>query len=155
MEDVDLILDTKALDAALSALPDKIQKQFVTKALEAAGVVILQSMVALAPERTDEDTPDSTSLPPGILKADLHSQVIIGGSGARVRVGPTEVAGHVARWQNNGWTLTSHGRSKAGRKKLRDIPGKHFIEAALDESGQAALDASVASLKESLASLEE
>jgi Bacteriophage HK97-gp10, putative tail-component len=148
-EDVDLVIDTKALEAALSQLPTKIQKQYMTQALQAAGDVILEAMVAHAPERTDEETPDSTSLPPGILKADLHAQVIIGTSGARVKVGPTEVAGHVARWQNNGYYLTSHGK-KRSRKQIKQIPGKHFIEAATDEAGQAALDAAVASLSESI-----
>jgi hypothetical protein len=150
-EDADLIINTKALDEALSKLSDKVQKEFVTKALQAAGDVILQAMVTLAPERTDEQTPDSTSLPPGILRADLHTQIIVGSSGARVKIGPTEVAGHVARWQNNGWILTGHGKSKGGRKRIKDISGKHFIEQATDEAGQAALDAAVASLTESLA----
>ncbi len=157
-EDIDLIIDTKELDARLSALPGKIQKEYVTKALEAAGNVILEAMVAHAPERTDEETPDSNSLPPGILKADLHAQVIIGQSGARVRIGPTEIAGRVARWINDGWIHTGHGKSRRGRKRSRnkdtgevlEIPGTHFIERATDESGQAALDAAVASLSESL-----
>ena len=148
--DMEFKIDSKALDEALSKLPDKIQKQYVSKALQAAGDVILEAMVAKAPERTDEETPDSNSLPPGILKADLHTQVVIGTKGARVKVGPTDVAGHVARWQNNGWTLTSH-KGKGGKKAIKDIPGKHFIEGALDEAGQAALDAMANSLGESIA----
>jgi len=66
-------------------------------------------------------------------------------NGAYVKVGPTAVSAHVCRWQNNGWMLTSHGG-----KKIRQIPGKHFMESAIDESKQAAVDAFVNSLANSL-----
>jgi hypothetical protein len=136
MEDFELKIDTSELDAALSKLPDKIQKRILTTALQSSGDVILAAIKAQTPERTDEETPDSNALPPGILREDMHTEVTVSETkGARLRVGPTEIAGHVARWQNNGWTLTSHGG-----KKIKDIPGKHFIEAGFDESAQAALD---------------
>jgi len=70
----------------------------------------------------------------------MHTEIQIGSQfPPRVKVGPSSIAGHVARWQNNGWILTSHG-SKARRKQIRQIPGKHFLEAAFDESAQDAVD---------------
>jgi len=108
-------------------------------------------MKQLAPERTDEATPEGNSLPQGILREDLHTQVIVSASGeSRVKIGPTEIAGHVCRWVNNGWMLTSHGKSKAGRKQIKQIPGKHFMEAAIDEAAQSAVDAMIQSLADSL-----
>ncbi len=120
-------------------------------ALQAAGNVLLEAQVEQAPERTDEETPDGTSLPPGILKADLHTEIQINGQSApRVKVGPSQIAGHVTRWQNSGWNLTSRGKSKSGRKVIRSIPGKHFIEAAFDESAESAVDAFVSTLRDGL-----
>ena len=143
-------IDTRALDAALSKLPEKLQKRVLKNALQAGGDVILEEMTALAPERTDEPTPDSTALPPGILKADLQTQVTVGTTtGANVKIGPGEIAGHVARWQNNGYNLTSHGK-KRGRKVIKAISGKHFIEAAVDAAGQKALDAMIDSIAQAL-----
>jgi hypothetical protein len=151
MADLQLNFDTSKFEAALRALPEQMSKNYVNSALQAGGDVILASMKELAPERTDEATPDGTSLPQGILREDLHTQVTVSSDGAsRVKIGPTDIAGHVCRWQNNGWMLTSHGKSKAGRKQIRQVPGKHFIEAAMDEAGQAAVDALVHSLAESL-----
>jgi len=136
-DELEFKIDTSQLDEALSKLPDRIQKRIVGNALEAAGDVMLAAIKAHTPEQTDEPTPGSHALPPGILKEDMHAQVTVSESkGARLRVGPTEISAHVARWQNNGWTLTSHGG-----KKIKDIPGKHFIEAGFDESAQSALDA--------------
>lgn len=148
--DLAITIDTRALDAMLSKLSTKLQSRVLKKALQAGGDVVLQSMKALAPERTDEKTPGGNSLPPGILKEDLHVQVTVGTtSGASVKIGPTPITAHVARWQNNGFNLTTHGR-KRGRKVIKAIPGKHFMEAAMDESGQKALDAMIGSIADAL-----
>src|ERR1700722_8845686 len=149
-DSIDLKIDTTKFDAALKALPDRVSKRYLKSALQASGEVILASMKNLAPERTDAPTPEGNSLPAGILKEDLHTQVVVGDKGgAWVKVGPTEIAGRVCRWQENGWSLTSHG-SKAGQKKLKDIPGKHFMVGAMDEAGELAVQAFVDVLAEQL-----
>lgn len=150
-DELEFKVDTSELDAALSKLPDKVQKRLVVNALHSAGDVMLSAMKAHTPESTDEPTPGSDSLPPGILREDMHMEVTVSETkGARLRVGPTEIAGHVARWVNNGWTLTTHSG-----KKIKDIPGKHFIEAAFDESAQAALDVLTDSIADGIANYNE
>lgn len=147
--DIDLKIDTSGFDAKLARLPVKLAGKIMRDALEASGDVLLGSMKALAPERTDEPTPDSNSLPSGILREDLHKQISVSATqGARLRVGPTEIAGHVARWQNNGWMLTR--KTKSGKKQIRQIPGKFFMEGAVDESGEAAVDAFAQALADGL-----
>jgi hypothetical protein len=152
----ELSIDTREVDAALTALPRKLRGAIMVKALQLAGDVMLEAIVANAPERTDEPTPEGDSLEPGILKADLHTEVVVPNSDGlvangrgfssgspRVKVGPSKIAGHVARWQNNGWNLTSHGKKG---KVIRAIPGKHFLEAGFDESADKAIDVFVESL---------
>jgi hypothetical protein len=149
-DELSITIDTKALDDALSKLPTKLQTRILKQALQAGGDVILEEMRTLAPERTDEDTPDSTSLPPGILKADLQTQVTVSTTtGANVKIGPGEIAGRVAKWQNNGYNLTTHGK-KRGRKVIKAVPGKHFIEGAMDTAGQKALDAMIGTIVQAL-----
>jgi hypothetical protein len=156
MDEFSVQIDTKDLEEKLKALPEAIAKRYMKTALEAAGEVILAPMVALAPERTDEPTPEGTGLPPGILKYDLHTQVILNDSGGKVRVGPSDVAGHVASWQNNGWMLTKGGYRQSNSHKngtgkaLHEVPGKHFMEGAYDEAAEAALDTFIATLAEEL-----
>ena len=139
---VELSVDTRELDRALGKLAVKVQSDIMRAALQAAGDVLLEAQIAQAPERTDEETPGGDSLPPGALKQDLHTEIQLGTGGRlpRVKVGPSPVTGHVARWQNSGFNLTTHGRSRSRRRVIRAIPGKHFIEAAFDESAEAAVD---------------
>ena len=144
---VEFVVDTRELDAALTALPRKLAGAAMRAALQAAGDVMLEAIEAHTPERTDEETPDSTSLGPGILKADMHTEIQVNSKFMpRVKVGPSSIAGHVARWQNNGYNLTTHRRSRAGRKVIRAIPGKHFLEAGFDESAETAVDVFCATL---------
>jgi hypothetical protein len=153
---IDISVDTRELDAALTALPKKLRGAIMAKALQLAGDVMLEAIVVNAPERTDEPTPEGDSLEPGILKADMHTEVVVPNSDGlvangrgfssglpRVKVGPSKIAGHVARWQNNGWNLTSHGKKG---KVIRAIPGKHFLEAGFDESADRAIDVFLDSL---------
>jgi hypothetical protein len=169
-DEIGLNVDTRELDAALTKLPRKLRGAVMAEALQRAGNVMLAALVDYTPERTDEETPDSNSLPPGFLKASMTTEVIVpnaegmvpmgrghGRGSPRVKVGPQKVGaankfGRVAYWQNNGWTLTGHAsrtnpdgkRGKRGWKKgkeIKAIPGKHFIEAAFDESAQGAVDA--------------
>ena len=154
---IDLAVDTRELETALAKLAVKAQRNVMRNALQAAGDVLLGAVVAHTPERTDEESPNSAALPPGVLKADMHTQIQIGRVGRpRVKVGPSIVTGYVAYRQNNGYTLTSHG-SKKGRHpiarkngKPNPIPGKHFMEAAFDESAQTAVDMFLATLADGL-----
>src|SRR5579859_5085374 len=145
MPEIGLDVDTRELDKLLAALPPKISKQYLKTALEAGGDVILRAMVARAPYRTDDKTSDGSSLPPGILKADLTTDVKIfsDGGGGRVNVGPTQIAGYVARWQNNGWAVTTRGT----HRKIKDKPGSLFMQGAYDESSESALQAFIENLK--------
>lgn len=144
-DEFQISVDTSQFEAKLKELEPNVANQYMRSALQAAGDVILPAMKQHAPERTDEPTPEGNSLPPGILKFDLTTQVILNKDGAEVKVGPTAVAAHVARWQENGWMLTSHTG-----KKIRHIPGKHFMATAIDETREAAVNALVESLASSL-----
>jgi hypothetical protein len=143
---IELTIDTRELEAALGRLSQRAAGQVMRDALQAAGNVMLEAVVDHTPERTDEETPEGTSLPPGILKADMHTQVGLSkktGTGF-VKVGPSkDIGGLVAYRQENGWTLTEHGGkvTHGRREPIRDIPGKHFMAAAFDESAEAAVDA--------------
>ena len=71
-DDIRIDVNTKELEAKLEALPRNVAQRKLREAVQAGGEVILRAMVANAPERTDEPTPDSNSLPPGMLRADLQ-----------------------------------------------------------------------------------
>jgi len=149
-DEIELKIDTREMERALKALPQKLLKAVMGGALRAAGDVMLEAVVAHTPERTDEENPESTSLGPGILKADMHTEIQFSRKygNARVKVGPSRaIGGLVAYRVNNGWTLTGHGKSG---QKIRSISGKHFLEAAFDESAQTAIDTFIDELGNSL-----
>jgi hypothetical protein len=139
-EELSFSIDTSGFDEALAQIDAKVATGIMRDALQAGGDVVLAEMKTLASEfdKSPIRTPDSNALPVGILEYDLTTDVYVKNGSGNVRVGPTKISGHVARWINNGWTLTGH---KPGKKEIREIPGKHFIEAALDVTGQAAIDA--------------
>jgi hypothetical protein len=148
---IELTVDTRELEWALEQLSRRAAGKVMLDALQAGGNVMLEAVVTHTPERTDEETPEGTSLPPGILKADMHTQVGLSkktGTGF-VKVGPSkDIGGLVAYRQENGWTLREHGgaRVRGQHKAIRDIPGKHFMATAFDESAEAAVDAFVDAL---------
>jgi hypothetical protein len=149
-DEIELRVDTRELEAALKALPQRIARSAAGSALQAGGDIMLAAVVAHTPERTDEETPEQTSLPPGILKADMHTEIQFSRKygNARIKVGPSKaIGGLVAYRQNNGWILTAHG--KAGRK-IKAMPGKHFLEAAFDESADIAVNTFLGVLGENL-----
>jgi len=132
-------IDTKAVEEKLSRLPQELQNKYMKESYRAAGDVMLGAVHDNTPVRDgEEDSPDSTSLPPGIMQEDMTLTVTKSG----VKVGPTEISGARARWINDGWQLTLNG------KKVKDIPGQHFMERAFDECAQEALDAFVETLTE-------
>jgi hypothetical protein len=169
-DEIELRFDTRELDAALKALPAKLRGALMAKALQAGGDVMLDAMVEETPERTDDETPDGTSLPPGMLKAAMTTELVMpnsdglvregrgfkSGGSPRIKVGPQRVGaanrfGRTAYWVNNGWMLTGHAsrsnpnapRGKRGFKagrKIREIEGQHFIEKAFDRSAESAVD---------------
>jgi hypothetical protein len=149
-DDLSINIDTKALDEALSALPVKVQAKILRPALQAAGDLIVDRVRALIQDKCPERTPDSNALPVGIVKEDIHAVVTVGQtSGANVKIGPSDIAGYVVRWQNNGYNLTTHGRKRA-RKVIKAIPGQHFLESGTDEGAQAAIDALMAGIADGL-----
>jgi hypothetical protein len=153
-DSIDLRIDTRELERALTALPEKLARAIMGRSLQAAGDVMLEAVVALTPERTDEEMPGQTSLPPGILKADMHTEIQFSRSKgwAAIKIGPSkEIGGLVAYRINNGWILTAHGsKSKYGARQIRPIAGKHFLEAAFDESAETAVAVFVETLGEEI-----
>jgi hypothetical protein len=104
MDDVTLSIDTREWENLLKALPEKTRRGAVRQALQRAGDVMADAIAEEAPERTDTPTPDSNSLPPGILKADISSQVQLKAKlPPRVKVGATEIASRVAWWIEQGF----------------------------------------------------
>lgn len=156
---IELKFDTRELEAALQALPDRLARKVAGRALEAAGDVMLEAVVALTPERTDDIGPEGTSLPPGILKADMHTQIGFSRAhgSAFVKVGPSrEIGGLVAYRVNNGWILTSHGgKTKWGQRQIRPISGTHFLESAFDESIETATAVFLETLADNLFGVDE
>jgi hypothetical protein len=137
---IELRIDTRELEKALRDLSFGHRSQIMGEALQAGGDVMLEALVDHTPERTDEETPDSDSLPPGMLKASMTTELQLpneqgGYKGAkggviygmnlnpRIKVGPERVGasnrfGRVAYWQNNGWNLTAHAtRADANAKR--------------------------------------
>ena len=158
MDDFSVKVDTSEVERALMAMPAKLAKRAARGGLQAAGEVMLASMVALCPERTDEPTPGSNSLAPGVLKESLTTQVQVGTkSTPRVKVGPPRETAHVAWWIENGFDLISGGRKGKGGRAIRDIEGKdrhidgkHFMSGAFDESAEKAVDVLLEQLRTAL-----
>ncbi len=150
MDDISVSIDTAQIEAALSALPERVSGRILKRALQDAASIVQESIAALAPQRTDEPTPSSNGLPPGILRADIQTEVRISGrDGAIAKIGPTDLTAHVARWIEKGFILTTHGR-KRSRRQIKQIPGRHFMASGFDESAQSALDTLIESLRTAL-----
>ena len=143
-DDFDIKIDTSEFDSLLAKLPAKVSGRIMKDALQAGGDVILASMKVLAPEQTNEPTPGSNALPPGILREDLHTQVIVSPTkgAAQVKVGPTEIAGHVARWINNGLDANAAQTANRLSKSLASTLWKQ----PCDEAAEIAVEAFATSL---------
>jgi hypothetical protein len=146
-------VDTKALDVALSGLSIKTQTKILANALSKGGAIATAAIKANAAASAKKDrqtpTPKSNSLPEEIMREDIHAVVKVSEGGANCKIGGTELAGYVIRWQNNGWKLTSHGR-KRNRRQIKAIPGRYFIEGGMDESKQEVLDAMIEAIEEGI-----
>jgi len=162
----EISLDTRAMDKALATLDAKLQSQVVTKALQAGGDVLLEAVQLECPERTDEPTPGSDSLPPGILRYAQITQVQISeGHTPRIKVGTSDEtkAYAVARWINDGYDLVKGGRRRKSRRKgakpgdmegnghlIRHIDPNPFYERAFDTVAEVAVDTMLETLGNSL-----
>lgn len=156
---IELKIDTRELEAALKKLPNRLARAVAGRALQAAGDVMLDAVQAHTPERTEDIGPESTSLPPGILKADMHTQIFFARKtgNAGIKVGPSkEIGGLVAYRVNNGWILTAHGaKTKYGQRQIRPIAGTHFLESAFDESIETATAVFLETLADNLFGVDE
>jgi hypothetical protein len=151
MDGFDLSMDTSEWEKLLDELPVKVQHAALQGAMQAGGDVFKEAMIAHAPERTDEQTPESNSLPPGILKQDIKVQVINRSDHIpEVRIGPGEISGRVGLWVNKGWDLVKGGRKGKKGRFVRHIDGTHFMERAFDEAVNKAAEAVIESLGEAL-----
>ena len=132
MDDLTVKIDTSEVEKALVAMPERFARKAARGGLQAAGRVMLGSMVALCPVRTETPvTKNNTSLAPGVLKEGLTTQVQFSKKDApRVKVGPPSETAHVAWWIENGFDNV---------KAKRHIEGKHFMSAAFDESAEKAV----------------
>lgn len=154
---LDMQIDTSDLVKRLEGLTKKVAAEVLTTALTESGHVmqaaIKQAVADRAPRGASGEPrpyrdPNGNSIPPELLAEDIDIDPYINRNGetANVRVGPTELTEHVARWINDGWVHTHGGKRKSkshpNGKGIEDgqIPGTHFIAAGFDESAQAALD---------------
>ena len=159
MGSFNMTLDFRAMDEALSKLPEKVQGNFARKALRAGGNVILGALLDNTPVMT-EAQPGSDALAPGEMKAHATTTVQISTKGevAGCLIGFDSDVAHVARFVNNGHDIWTGGRGNGSRKKGKRgkfrgrVEGKHFIERAFDESAAKAVDVMLTTLGESLMS---
>jgi hypothetical protein len=164
MEDFGFAFDTSEWENLLKTLPDKVAGMVVEESLAAGGIVLADAMQTEAPERTDEPTPESTSLPPGILKEDISYQIQSKkGLNPRVKVGCTDVASHVAFWIENGFDVVVHGHKSRAEKQGKYVTAKHtpktgkkhvdadpFMARAFESSIEEATNATLAKMEELL-----
>jgi len=144
---IELSVDTRELEYALTRLPQRFRKDIMRRALQAAGDVMLAAVVAETPERDDVWTPDSTALPPGVLKADMHTEIQFSRTqqAARVKVGPSaKIGGLVAYRINYGWMHKDRGGN------IKHIPATHFLTRAFDLSAETAVEVFIETLGNAL-----
>ncbi len=145
--DFDIAIDTREMDAMLGSMDNKLAKGAVRGALQAAGNVMLVPMKILCPEKTAESDESSNSLPPGVLRESLTTQVQVGRvRPPRVKVGCPIETNHV------GW-LIEEGFDNV--KSKTHISGKHFISGAFDESAEEAVNVLLVELGKVLETREE
>jgi hypothetical protein len=144
MDNFELKIDTTEFVSKLEALPEKIARRAVRHALQAAGDIMADAIAEEAPERNDTPTADSTGLPPGVLKADISTQVQIKKDKApRVKAGPTKISYRQAWWIEQGFDHVAHG-------KKTHVDANPFAMRGFERSIGAATDAFVASLAEGI-----
>jgi hypothetical protein len=141
-DEMTITVDTREVDAALAALPNKFAKGIVRDALAAAGLVMLGPMKSLCPEKTDESEDPGNSLAPGVLRESLTTQVQVGNvRPPRVKVGAPIETNQVDWLIENGFDNV---------KSKTHISGKHYMAAAFDESAEAAVETLIAGLATAL-----
>ena len=150
-DEVKLSIDTHEWEELLMALPMRVKKRAVRNALQAGGDVLLDSMSAECPERTDGATLDSTALAPGVLKESLTTQVVIGHVyNPAVRVGPGIGTGNVAYWVENGFDHVATGKRGHHAVKGKHVDANPFMARSFDSSIGRAVDVMLENLASSL-----
>lgn len=152
------------LEQDLTAIGDeKRVKKIIRKALRAGGTVMQAAIEERAPERPE--LPSGTALPPGALRADINMVATTDEAGATaLSVGPGKYTKHVASWVEYGHMMVVGGRrslkngkvSGKGRlttvngTELTQVPAHPFIRPAYEASREAAAEAIIDSLHESV-----
>jgi HK97 gp10 family phage protein len=135
-----------------------MREDVVRQAARAGAGVILGAMQARAPERVDMPTAESTSLPPGAIKASLRISIAKMRAGlVTAKIGPTKkIKGLVAaveyghRLIKGGWSRVTAKRVAGPGKVIGHVPAHPFLRPAFDESASDAIAASAAVVRERL-----
>jgi len=134
-------LDMSAVVAAFDAVPQNIQRKVTKQALSQAGEIFkaeLEAAIDATDKGTADEDPEGNSLPQGFMRNDVVFNI----KGGELWVGFSPVSAHVARWQDKGWTLTSHNGTQ-----IKDIPPRDFSGKAFDAGAHLALDVVIHSLR--------
>lgn len=143
-------IDSAPLEAKLLELADKKKDKIMATALRAGAKVFKDEVLAQTPERTDgvPESPKSTPLPPGALKADVRAYKIARELNYAVDFG--DQTAHVARFVNDGHRIVvggrarfdEHGRQKNGPgHQIGMVPGTGFFDKAFETAVKPATEA--------------
>ncbi len=151
MEDtIDLQVDTRELEAALLRLSKRMAGDVMREALQADAAMCCLRPHCCSYSRANGRTSLQSKLllPPGILKADMHTEIQISRKyeNARIKIGPSKDIGGSGCVPPGKTDGRSRLTGSAGTR-IRDISGKHFIAAAFDESAGGAVDVFLNALK--------
>lgn len=144
-----ITIDTSELDGLaelLDRFPLDVQNRMLKQSLGAGAAVFMLGVMEKAPVRTDEKTAGSTSLKPGLLKADIHA--VAGRSGRAWFIGAGTATAHVLRWLERGHMIVRGGqgsgswgkRHRAGSgKTIGHVPPYPILRPAFDQYWRQAL----------------
>jgi hypothetical protein len=157
----ELSIDTSELDGLadlLGRFPLEVQDKMVKQSLGAGAAVLMFGVMELTPVRTDEVTGESTSLKPGMLKADIHA--VAGRSGRAWYIGAGPLTAHVMRWLERGHLIVHGGqgawsngkRSRKGSGTTTGHVAAHpVLRPAFDRYWKTALHATAVELEARIA----
>jgi hypothetical protein len=136
----------------LEEFPQKVQEQMLLNATGAGATVLQLAVIERAPERVDQRTAGSTSLPAGYVKADVRVQKLKSEVVQGWLIGPSAITVHVWRWLEFGHLvrLAKKFRGKQAAK-VEHVPARPFVRPAFDEYWRTAYDVTVRRLGELIA----
>jgi HK97 gp10 family phage protein len=139
------------LGEQLEQLDLALQKRILFASLKSAGEVFLAPMKERCPVSVDAvaESTNTTRLVQGALRRDLKVRAKADRAAPTVYVGPGKDTFHVARWIENGFDLTTHGR-KRQRRVIRHIKATPFIRPAFDANTEKAVEAFANALNDGL-----